>query len=70
MDRFHETDQIGRGNRPHPEEPCEARRLEGWTLARSCLWPSFEMRARARSSGRGLIDDIDVMLTSKTETVQ
>jgi hypothetical protein len=29
---------------PHPEEPCEARRLEGWTLARSCLWPSFETR--------------------------
>ena len=29
------------------------RRLEGWPLARSRLWPSFETRARARSSGRG-----------------
>src|SRR5271170_1154249 len=38
---------------PHPEEPCEARRLEGGTPARSRLWPSFETRARARSSGRG-----------------
>jgi hypothetical protein len=28
------------------------RRLEGWLLARSCLWPSFETHARARS-GRG-----------------
>ena len=50
--------------------PCEARRLVGWTPARPCLWPSFETRARARSSGRGLIDDIDVMRTSKMETVQ
>src|SRR6202047_52207 len=31
------------------------RRLEGWPLARSRLWPSFETRARARSSGRGLL---------------
>jgi hypothetical protein len=28
----------------HPEEPCEAWRLEGWTPARPCLWPSFETR--------------------------
>src|SRR6202011_4387287 len=26
------------------------RRLEGWPLARCGLWPSFETRARARSS--------------------
>src|SRR5277367_86812 len=31
--------------RPHPEKPCEARRLEGSTLARPCLWPSFETHA-------------------------
>src|SRR5580692_12616116 len=29
------------------------RRLEGWPLARFRLWPSFETRAKARSSGRG-----------------
>src|SRR5260370_33076016 len=26
--------------RPHPEEPCEARRLEGWPQARHCLLKS------------------------------
>src|SRR6516165_4098293 len=43
----------GRCDPPHPEEPCDARRLEGWTLARPCPLPSFETRARACSSGRG-----------------
>src|SRR5271170_1359648 len=46
--------------RTHPEEPCEARRLEGSTLARPCLWPSFETRARAR-----LFDDIDMIRISE-----
>src|SRR5713226_8916386 len=31
--------------RPHPEEPCVARRLEGWPRARPRLWPSFETPA-------------------------
>src|SRR5262244_2639978 len=74
-------------HRPHPEEPCEARRLEGWTLARRCLWPSFETRESksavadfdtiempksgrpdfgARSTGRGLIDDVDTIRTLET----
>jgi hypothetical protein len=70
VDRFHETDHIEQVefclHGPHPEEPCKAQRLEGWTLARSRLWPSFETRARARSSGRGLIDDIDMIRTSET----
>ena len=35
---------------PHPEGGAK-RRFEGWPLARSRLWPSFETRARARSSG-------------------
>jgi hypothetical protein len=58
VDRFRETNQIDGmeyTHRPHPEEPCEARRLEGWTPARSRLWPSFETRAKALSSGRGLL---------------
>ena len=29
-------------------------------------WPSFETRARARSSGRGPIDDIDMIPTLET----
>jgi hypothetical protein len=71
MHRFHETDHIGpsgiQSPKPHPEEPCEARRLEGWTLARSCMWPFFETRARTRSSGRGrLIDHMDMIRTSET----
>ena len=41
-------------------------RLEGWPLARSRLWPSFETRARARSSGRGLRDEIDMIRTWET----
>src|SRR5260370_21586295 len=37
---------------PHPEEAALlGGRLEGWPLARPCLLPSFETRARARSSG-------------------
>src|SRR6266849_4316480 len=36
---------------PHPEERrILAARLEGWPLARPCRLPSFETRARARSS--------------------
>src|SRR5262249_8781088 len=31
--------------RPYPEEPCVARRLEGWPPARSRLRPSFETPA-------------------------
>src|SRR5260370_10534812 len=29
---------------PHPEEPCAARRLEGWPLARPRPWQSFVLR--------------------------
>src|SRR5262249_31295218 len=37
---------------PHPEERrIFAARLEGWPLAPPCPLPSFETRARARSSG-------------------
>jgi hypothetical protein len=70
VDRFHETNRIGRmelkPTPPHAEERRSAihraqafqfaraaTRLEAWPLARSRLWPSFETRARARSSGRG-----------------
>ena len=41
-------------------------RLEGWPQARSCLWPSFETRTRARSSGRGLMDDTDMTQIMET----
>jgi hypothetical protein len=41
-------------------------RLEGWPRAWSRLWPSFETRARARSSGRGLMDDIDMIRIMET----
>src|SRR5712664_4944514 len=35
-------DVNGAPHRPHPEEPCAARRLEGWPPARPRLLPSFE----------------------------
>ena len=44
------VDAVKSSNSPHPEEPCEAWRLEGWPQARS-VPPSFETRAYARSSG-------------------
>jgi hypothetical protein len=46
-------------------KPCEARRLEGWMPARSCLWPSFEARVSARSLDE-VDDDIDMIRTSET----
>src|SRR5271155_5727379 len=62
VDRFGETDQIGEGKSNLTglilRSRAKARRLEGW--------PSFETRARARSSGRGLIDEIDMIRTSET----
>src|SRR5215471_8797025 len=46
---------------PRPEEPCEARRLEGWPRARPSLWPSCETRA-LKSAGA----DFDTMKMSKS----
>src|SRR5260370_14861327 len=48
------TSEVRTIGRPHPEEPCEARRLEGWPQARHCLLKSHpqashpEIRRRAR----------------------
>jgi hypothetical protein len=54
VDWFHETDQIGRDvisvQVPHPEEPCEARRLEGWILARSLRDACNSALLRTRST--------------------
>jgi hypothetical protein len=49
---------------PHPEEPCAARRLEGWPLARPRPWPSFETAAQEGGLLRTrLMDDIDMVRT-------
>ena len=41
-------------------------RLEGWPLARSCSWPSFETRASALLRTR-LIDCVDMIRTTETQ---
>jgi hypothetical protein len=57
VDRVHETNRIGRMELK-PRDLILVRRLKGWPLARSRLWPSFEARARGRSSGRRYVDMI------------
>jgi len=51
------SNQIGMGgiqaDGPHPRSAPFDARLEGWPPVRPRLWPSFETRARACSSGRG-----------------
>jgi hypothetical protein len=56
--------------KPYPEEPCEARRLEGWTQARSRLGPSFETRASFDKLRSALLrtrrmDCVDMIRTSE-----
>src|SRR6266446_5514525 len=57
MKLIRSADRI-RTHGPHPEEPCGARRLEGWPLARPRPWPSFETPTFGRLLRTRLIDEI------------
>jgi hypothetical protein len=51
--------------RPQPEEPCAARRLEGWPQGTDSP-PSFETRARSALLRMRLMNDVDMIRTSET----
>jgi hypothetical protein len=51
---------------PHPEEPCAARRLEGWPLTQLRPWPSFETPTFGRLLRTRLMDGIDMIRALKT----
>src|SRR5260370_38552742 len=46
------TSEVRTIGRPHPEEPCEARRLEGWPQARHCLLKSHPQASHPEISRR------------------